>query len=58
MVLEQQMYEKVTNTELQELVSNIEAFVGIRDAHGTDPTFLDLFSQINGLRMEFKAFPT
>ncbi|KAH0725331.1 hypothetical protein KY284_001196 [Solanum tuberosum] len=48
----------VTNTELQELVRNIEAFVGIRDWHGTDPTFLDLFTQINGLRTEFEAFPT
>ncbi|KAH0730111.1 hypothetical protein KY289_001299 [Solanum tuberosum] len=48
----------VTNTELQELVRNIEAFVGIRDWYGTDPTFLDLFTQINGLRTEFEAFPT
>ena len=46
----------MTNAELREIVSNIEAFVGITDEVMEDPTLVDLVTQIVNLDRKLAKF--
>ncbi|KAH0781656.1 hypothetical protein KY290_001254 [Solanum tuberosum] len=46
----------VKNTEIQEHVRRIEAFVGLTDDRLDDPNLVDLLTQFYGMKIEFENF--